>query len=296
MDFGPVCEPTGQTLSDWKPYENHLVFDLDLEDYKGVFPESVEGNLTAPLWCHLVHSLRALYTLVDLLVVEPNNAKQDHVNAFGVFSGRRGVHLIFPALRRSWATTDQTQSILCAAAKLSESKSAAELVSLALNRGGVVADFVREIGEYAEGNLTTRTVQHMRRQKHLSSFDANDVERLIRERDSSMDERGPDVKRIDWCVVGVMMVAPKADYTVTADYTHLLKCPFSVHDKTGLVSLPFDITHDLATNLEAHLSGASIKGIAFNAKAREVLTKRVKNAASFLTDLMAKLYSSNSKE
>lgn len=273
VDFGPVCVQDGAA---WAAEDNDLVFDLDLDDYKNALPDSESGTLTAASWAHIAHSARALYALVDVMIdLRAQSAAPMH--AYGVFSGRRGVHLVFPRLRRSWATGKRVVALLGAAKSLCESRVASALAVKAEAHGGVAAQFVQEIGKYARATLTRGRLQYMRERRHVTCSDANLLEELLARKDPC---------DADWCAAGLMMVAPVPDYSVTSDTSHLLKCPFSVHDSTNVVSLPFDLSHALATDLASHLEGACIDNLAQSVHVRRQVAQRVRSASQFVLDFV----------
>ena len=48
-------------------------------------------------------------------------------------------------------------------------------------------------------------------------------------------------RRMFWVLAGIMLVAPRVDHNVILGRGHLIKCPFSLHSATHLVSVPVDI-------------------------------------------------------
>lgn len=201
-----------------------LAFDLDVEDYADVlFAHELptkERGLDEGSWQHLVLSAR----LLDLLVGELNTRSH---RSLAVFSGRRGLHLWVPTLFRDWQTRSWYENLFSSFSNFRTVAGATHAVAyLRVHASEWLNDavaFVRhQVATVGPQALLTRLVDRdLKSMARIALGNADD--------DDSVS------------CLAVALLAPRPDREVTRSHVHLLKCPFSVHPSTGLVSLPFEL-------------------------------------------------------
>jgi DNA primase catalytic subunit len=266
---------------------NLLVFDVDADDYDAVWPYygSVKdrlpdrGILTPQGWDMLVQSMRLLQLFLELNVYTgARSAKY-----LSVFSGRRGAHLYvlghfrdellrrqlqerilspllalqtangaFNFLRQLEATSEtrfqREYSIASVLANVMFYTKAA-LTSVNFWQHQVALNppqdqlFFRLACSLFEGypELAMGLVARDKKPQALADFFAE----LALE--TSPQEQGRESYRGQWLTLGIVLLAPRVDKNVSTGRSHLLKAPFSVHPNTGMVSTPFDLWQQSAT-------------------------------------------------
>ncbi len=204
------------------------VFDLDIEDYAPVLRADTPPGKHVPMdndaWTHLVLSARLLDQFLAAVIF-----RDQPYRAVAVFSGRRGLHLWVPDHHRDWLSTDTAHHVVRAIQNLADSPEYARAAVRRLASSGgasVLADAVA----YTRHSLP----DHPHIWNRLKSLVVRDhLRRTLDAGEACADE--------EWAVAAMLFMAPRIDQEVTRRFTHLIKCPLSVHPSTGLVSLPFSL-------------------------------------------------------
>ena len=253
----------GSTRTRMDTETRRLVYDLDMDDYHGVYPGEAlptkETGLDALAWEVARLSTRLLDVHLALVMCRPSTAPR----TLAVFSGRRGIHLWVMGARVDWLTHDIVQQHLDALAELHTSQGAKDFVTV-LEHFSHDADVdqryhLRELraalGVYARNSLCEVYLWenagkagarrdlfscvlecHPRRSELTVYSDASvDVAEFF----CGLRAAGDETPAVFWERAAILLLAPRPDAPVSLQETHLVKAPFSLHPATRNVSLPF---------------------------------------------------------
>ncbi|XP_013862728.1 DNA primase small subunit [Austrofundulus limnaeus] len=231
--------------------EKELVFDIDMTDYDDVRSCCSEADICAKCWTLMTIAIRIL----DRALREDFGFQ----HLLWVFSGRRGVHC--------WVCDE-------AARKLSATARSAVAEYLSLVKGGeetvkkvVLSDpihpFIKESLDVVELYFPQYALQKQEILSRKESIDKvlalvpEDVKKDLQQ--EFQNERKPETrwkliqahakrkqstaKKVQHFEKEIMLqyCYPRLDVNVSKGVNHLLKSPFSVHPKTGRISVPIDL-------------------------------------------------------
>uniref|UniRef100_A0A8B9CKT2 DNA primase n=1 Tax=Anser brachyrhynchus TaxID=132585 RepID=A0A8B9CKT2_9AVES len=234
-------------LGAFQPMEKELVFDIDMTDYDDVRTCCSSAEICSKCWTLMTIAVR----VIDRALVEDLGMK----HRLWVYSGRRGVHC--------WVCDDAVR-------KWSPALRAAAVEYLTLVKGG--AETVKKV------NLSEPIHPFIRRsvnvvEKYFEEYAlvGQDIlgsperwdkvlalipEDILSHREplqSDFPKKRDSVQRwellkgkmdapcyADWEIM-LQYCFPRLDINVSKGVGHLLKSPFSVHPKTGRISVPLDL-------------------------------------------------------
>ncbi|XP_032409211.1 DNA primase small subunit isoform X1 [Xiphophorus hellerii] len=232
--------------------EKELVFDIDMTDYDDVRSCCSAADICSKCWTLMTIAIRILDRAL----------RQDFGfhHLLWVYSGRRGVHC--------WVCDE-------AARKLSAAARSAVAEYLSLIKGGeetvkkvVLTDpihpFIRESLAVVEHYFPQYALQDQNilgrkeSEEKVLALVPEDVKKDLQE--IFQEERNPErrwrhievqakkkqqtAKKRQYFEKEIMLqyCYPRLDVNVSKGVNHLLKSPFSVHPKTGRISVPIDLT------------------------------------------------------
>lgn len=236
-----------------KPLRRRVAFDLDAKDYAAFLPvkgnaeergADTRGAIRASVWYAIAMSAR----LLDIFLRERARAEghEARYRSAIVWSGNRGAHLWLHNAYRD-ALNDAAVTQLCdeEMPKLATYEGAHALYALCPD------DIRAALRTYGRDTLTGNVIWE--RQSPLVAQElVPALEGLARLNElpepeepgqafyqAMLEALGEDVDF--WGQAAVVLLAPRLDRNVTAGGDHLLKAPFSVHQKSGLIALPVDL-------------------------------------------------------
>ena len=240
-----------------------LVYDLDMDDYHCVYPgarlPTKERGLDELAWSVVRLSTRLLDAHLVLAMFGPEQAPP----TLAVFSGRRGVHLwVMGNVQVDWLTTDSVQQHLDALDALQTPAGAKTFAALLARHDAAgsapahlhLAELRQALRIYAQTHLMQPALWNnagdaSARRDLFSRVLACHPRRAdltvysIRSADIAAFFRELPTNELFWERAGILLLAPRPDRPVSLQPTHLIKAPFSLHQATQQVSLPFD-PHD----------------------------------------------------
>eukprot|EP00735_Rhodelphis_limneticus_P000249 TRINITY_DN10391_c0_g1::TRINITY_DN10391_c0_g1_i1::g.9260::m.9260 TRINITY_DN10391_c0_g1::TRINITY_DN10391_c0_g1_i1::g.9260 ORF type:complete len:378 (+),score=66.19,sp/Q24317/PRI1_DROME/44.05/2e-88,DNA_primase_S/PF01896.14/5.2e-45 TRINITY_DN10391_c0_g1_i1:102-1235(+) len=219
------------------PTEHELVFDIDMTDYDPVRTCCSDANICAKCWRYL--SLAAVVLDKGLR----DDFGFDHI--MWVFSGRRGIH--------GWVC-DQ------AARKLTDRSSLAEYFHVLTGGRVELTNPLHPSLDRAKKIIEERIMDILQEQELLTEQHCQRVLNLVEHTDvrEKIKTYGCSSKSFETKWQGIQnaykarqitmyhqllfsLAYPRLDINVTRGMNHLLKAPFCVHPKTGLVCVPLSL-------------------------------------------------------
>ncbi|KAJ0974676.1 hypothetical protein J5N97_016641 [Dioscorea zingiberensis] len=246
------------------PVERELIFDIDMSEYDGVRYCCSGANACSDCWPLMTIAIKVIDTTLR------DDFGFNHI--LWVYSGRRGVHCWVCDSRARRLSNEQRSSIVKYFHVYKGSENCLKNLSLA---GPVLHPFL--VRSYTDVLRVHFEEKLLCDQKLLASEDRyQKILELIPDKSIADELHGKwqgnrrssnakeDLNVIRWeqlkhvlqsgkqkgqglrrCVEEIVFLYtyPRLDMEVSKHMSHLLKAPFCVHPKTGLVCVPIDPTH-----------------------------------------------------
>ncbi|XP_040395466.1 DNA primase small subunit isoform X1 [Cygnus olor] len=242
-------------LGAFQPMEKELVFDIDMTDYDDVRTCCSSAEICSKCWTLMTIAVR----VIDRALVEDLGMK----HRLWVYSGRRGVHCWVcddavrkwsPALR---AAAVEYLTLVKGGAETVKKVNLSEPIHPFIRRSvNVVEKYFEEyalvgqdiLGSPERWDKVLALVPEEHREPLQSDFPKkrDSVQRweLLKgkmERTRRTSNTGKSAPcYADWEIM-LQYCFPRLDINVSKGVGHLLKSPFSVHPKTGRISVPLDL-------------------------------------------------------
>ncbi|XP_065609928.1 DNA primase small subunit isoform X1 [Cyrtonyx montezumae] len=242
-------------LGAFQPVEKELVFDIDMTDYDDVRTCCSSADICSKCWTLMTIAVR----VIDRALVEDLGMK----HRLWVYSGRRGVHCwVCDDAVRKWSPALRAAAV----EYLSLVKGGAETVKK-VNLSEPVHPFIRRsvnvVEQYFEvyalkgqdilGSperwdkvlaLVPEDIRELLQSEFPKKRDSVQRWELLKGRMERTRKVGGSGKSApcyaDWEIM-LQYCFPRLDINVSKGIGHLLKSPFSVHPKTGRISVPLDL-------------------------------------------------------
>ncbi|XP_054833391.1 DNA primase small subunit [Eublepharis macularius] len=224
--------------------EKELVFDIDMTDYDDVRRCCSSAEICSKCWTLMTIAIR----IIDRALVEDFGIK----HRLWVYSGRRGVHCwVCDDFVRKWSTTLRSAAVEYLTLvkggeetikKVTLADSIHPFVRESLN---VVEEYFEEyalVGQDILGNkdsydkvlaLVPETVRETLQKEFCKKRDSVQRWELLKNKTEKLN-------KVRWEIM-LQYCFPRLDINVSKGINHLLKSPFSVHPKTGRISVPIDL-------------------------------------------------------
>lgn len=213
-----------------RPIDAPMVFDLDADDYANILLSHQVPGKETPMnelaWDQMARSATLLHLWIRYVLLKGD---EETSRVLAVFSGRRGIHLWYPNLRRDWANVRDTEEIVAAIGRLSLPHHAQNFREL-LTHHADASPILAEAAAWAK-----RTFDDMAFESRIA---ANPTLYAFFKSVQNTPKTSRQYRaRLE--TAGLLLFAPRIDTEVTKSYVHLVKSPFSVHPATGNISMPF---------------------------------------------------------
>ncbi len=259
IDIGAVYNTlpkNHEQTNSFNPIEKEIVFDIDLTDYDDIRTCCKDAKLCNKCW----KFMEVAYEILDKILREDFGFK----NLLYCFSGRRGIHC--------WLCDNNARRLKnngrIAIAKYiqfqiqnTKNKIVQGLnnkIHPSINRAISIIDkyfendilIGQDILNFDGGKNLLKGLVKAYFLKEDNNI-INDVERELNMKNSSVQkfknieeilQRNKNFNRGDLCIKDFKLniLYPRLDINVSKHINHLLKSPFCIHPKTGLVSVPLD--------------------------------------------------------
>ncbi|OXB52782.1 hypothetical protein ASZ78_005975, partial [Callipepla squamata] len=226
-------------LGAFQPVEKELVFDIDMTDYDDVRTCCSSADICSKCWTLMTIAVR----VIDRALVEDLGMK----HRLWVYSGRRGVHCwVCDDAVRKWSPALRAAAV----EYLSLVKGGAETVKK-VNLSEPVHPFIRRSVNVVEQYFEAYALKGQdilgspeRWDKVLALVPEDILPAVVRGSAARLRKVTSSGKNTpcyaDWEIM-LQYCFPRLDINVSKGVGHLLKSPFSVHPKTGRISVPLDL-------------------------------------------------------
>ncbi|XP_068629481.1 DNA primase small subunit [Battus philenor] len=232
-----------------------LVFDIDLTDYDEIRTCCQEAKVCDKCWKFMVIACEIIHKCL----------KDDFgfQNILWVFSGRRGIHCwvsdyearVLDSPGRA-AIADYLCLIVGGDNQNKKVHLGADNLHSSIKRSVSIIDkYFEELIQDQEFLQTPGRLQKFLKmipdetlrdqvEKNLEKMSETSLERwamFVRTYDSYLRDHGHAIRKIKYLIeeIKIQFCYPRLDVNVTKGFNHLLKSPFSIHPKTGKVSVVF---------------------------------------------------------
>ncbi|EAX88441.1 DNA primase, eukaryotic-type, small subunit, putative family protein [Trichomonas vaginalis G3] len=247
MEIGPVyTHPIAirqqQSPGEFRPKSKELIFDLDADDFKDIKCCCGDSEICEKCWPYMHCAIDCLTTIL--------RTNFGFKKIFPVFSGRRGIHIWVcdkKARELSAAVRDKIVHYL-------NLKEITEMDNFLLNASPLLKQMLPSCEKYfckiyRTQNIFKNQKTSERAYKLLGSETIKQINKIIDSTHGTDEERWESVKTMafkgktfaesdQYKRLIVFYSFPRLDENVTKGMNHLLKSPFSVHPKSGFISVP----------------------------------------------------------
>lgn len=253
MEIGPVYSGTLERGKEGKggAEKRELIFDLDMDDFSEIRNCCEGANICEKCWVYMYSGIKILnYVLTE---------KFGFKNIMFVFSGRRGVH-VWVSDKKAFSLNPRIRSNIL------------DYITIPLNKDDRIENlypiekelleicskiFIKKKIHVLQGLFDDNT-KNSKKVKDLLKGGGNmyeDIQNLLKKYDNdwkyvenyiNKEER----RKNRYKKLMFTFTIPRLDVRVTKGIDHLLKSPFSIHPKSGLISVPMskDKWGELPTN------------------------------------------------
>lgn len=247
MEIGPVyTHPIAirqqQSPGEFRPKSKELIFDLDADDFKEIKCCCGDSEICEKCWPYMNCAIDALTT-----VLRKNFGFK---KIFPVFSGRRGIHI--------WVCDKKARDLTAAVrdkiVTYLNLKKMTEIDNFPLNSSPLLKQMLPLCEKYfcqiyRNQNIFKNSKTSERAFKLLGSETIKQINKILDSTPGTDEERWETIKVMQYkskafCEsdqykrLVVYYSFPRLDENVTKGMNHLLKSPFSVHPKSGFISVP----------------------------------------------------------
>lgn len=233
----------------FQPIEKELVFDIDMTDYDDVRRCCSSAEICSKCWTLMIIAIR----IIDRALVADFGIK----HRLWVYSGRRGVHCwVCDDPVRKWSPTLRSAAVEYLTV-VKGGEDTIKKVTLPDNVHPFISESLEVVAKYFEEyalvgqdilgskesyQKVLALVPETVREELLEEFSKkpqNSVQRWdhLKKYLKKYDVKSQKTEReimLQYCF-------PRLDINVSKGINHLLKSPFSVHPKTGRISVPIDL-------------------------------------------------------
>ncbi|XP_060620151.2 DNA primase small subunit [Anolis sagrei] len=230
-------------LGAFQAQEKELVFDIDMTDYDDVRRCCSSAEICSKCWTLMTIAIR----IIDRSLVEDFGIK----HRLWVYSGRRGVHCwVCDDSVRKWSSTLRSAAVEYLTVVKGGEETIKKVVLLE-NIHPFIRKSIDVIKEYFEEYaLVGQDILGSKEsyEKVLALVPESVRENIsseFRKKNHDSLQRWSILKkqikqRTEWEIM-LQYCFPRLDINVSKGINHLLKSPFSVHPKTGRISVPIDL-------------------------------------------------------